>query len=546
MLRVSSICGIPARRKRQYRSYSPTQLQTAYLEVIEKGVSVYKAAKIHSVPEQTLTDRVKSITSPECLSSGPGPLLSQEEEARLVSHLKLMASVGYGYTRAQVISLGTEYAITLDKRTKQDNNLSLQWFYSFMGRWPELKLRRPRSLTQLRATATSEENVEKYFSQLEEVLDKYQLKSSPEMIYNVDEKGINLTHSAPQVVGSSTEVPIEICPEKSATVTVLGCGNAIGQKIPPFFIFPGTRMRDDLLEGSSVGTSGTVSESGWSNSDIFQRWMVEHFSRYANIGNEKKVLLLYDGHRSHITPTLIDFAVSKGIILFVLPPHTSHVLQPMDVGCFGPFTKIFSAECRKYQRLNSGTVNRYSVCGLACKANELSLSSFNLQSSFRKCGIFPFNPASIDRSFLKPSTYAKEQAEKTSEESHTDLADPDFFDEHLPVVTLKKSQKPRRSIHKIVGGQAITEPAISTQVMEYVNQTKRPSATRAKSSAARNKGQISMGTSTSNRRNLLPGGKNRNQVAHQSPISLILPRNLDHLVMTSCLYPATMTALIQM
>ncbi|XP_046378017.2 MFS-type transporter clz9-like [Haliotis rufescens] len=308
-----------------------------------------------------------------------------------------MASVGYGYTRAQVICLGTDYAINLKKRSNDSKSLLLQWFYGLMGRWPELKLRRPRGLSQLRATATSEESINKYFSQLEAVLDKYDLKSSPELIYNVDEKGINLTHSSPQIVGSADEVPIEICPEKSSTVTVLGCGNALGQKIPPFFIFPGSRMRDDLLDGSTVGTFGTVSETGWSSTDIFQRWLTGHFMKYAKVGGNKKTLLLYDGHRSHITPHLIDYAVDQGIILFVLPPHTSHVLQPMDVGCFGPFTKIFSSECRKWQRSNSGTVNRYSVCSLACKAYGISLSASNLHSAFRKCGIYPFDPTAIDK-----------------------------------------------------------------------------------------------------------------------------------------------------
>ncbi|XP_071095494.1 uncharacterized protein [Haliotis cracherodii] len=236
-------------------------------------------------------------------------------------------------------------------------------------------------------------------------------------------------------------------------------------------------MRDYLLDGSTVGTCGTVSETGWSNTDIFQRWLTGHFVKYAKVGGDKKTLLLYDGHRSHITPHLIDYAVDQGIILFVLPPHTSHVLQPMDVGCFGPFTQIFSSECRKWQRSNSGTVNRYSVCSLACKAYEISLSASNLHSAFRKCGIYPFDPTAIDKSFLKPSPFANQQLEKASEISVTcpDIveqpSDSRFFEDHLPVITIKKS-KHRRSIHKIVGGQAITEPDISCQVTAYINQSK--------------------------------------------------------------------------
>jgi len=34
---------------------------------------------------------------------GPAPLFDQPDEAHLVNHLKLMASFGYGYSRAEVI-----------------------------------------------------------------------------------------------------------------------------------------------------------------------------------------------------------------------------------------------------------------------------------------------------------------------------------------------------------------------------------------------------------------------------------------------------------
>ncbi|XP_041379546.1 uncharacterized protein LOC121392379 [Gigantopelta aegis] len=465
-----------SRHKKRYRSYSPTQLKNAYADVTEKGTSVYKAARLYSVPEQTPRDRICGVISPDTTRSGPGPMFSLEEENKVAEHLKLMASVGYGYTRAQVLNLGTDYATHLNKRPHDCNSLSLQWFYGFMGRWPELKLRRPKSLSELRVYATSEESITKYFDELETILEKYDLKSSPEKIYNVDEKGISMTHAPPYVVGSTDEVPIEISPERSSTVTMIGCGNALGQQIPPYFIFPGARMRQELLEGATIGTNGTVSKSGWSNSDIFQTWLADHFAKYAKVGGDKKTLLLYDGHRSHISPYLVDFAVRNGIILFVLPPHTSHILQPMDVGCFGPFSKVFSDESRKWQRSHSGTLTRYNVCSIACRAYDISLTPRNLQSAFRKSGIYPFYPTAIDSSLLKPAQYAKKRRAEQSTETasnNADISQPqdrntvnNFFSSHLPVVHHDKpnQSKPRRSVHKVVGGKPITEPDVSSQL----------------------------------------------------------------------------------
>ena len=50
----------------------------------------------------------------------------------------------------------------------------------------------------------------------------------------------------------------------------------------------------------------------------------------------EKVLLLLDGHSSHETLDAIEFAKARNIAIFELPPHLTHILQPMDVGFFGP------------------------------------------------------------------------------------------------------------------------------------------------------------------------------------------------------------------
>ena len=48
-----------------------------------------------------------------------------------------------------------------------------------------------------------------------------------------------------------------------STITILGCGSASGVAVPPYFVFPGVRMRSELLEGATPGANGDVSESGW-------------------------------------------------------------------------------------------------------------------------------------------------------------------------------------------------------------------------------------------------------------------------------------------
>ena len=95
-------------------------------------------------------------------------------------------------------------------------------------------------------------------------------------------------------------------------------------------------MCDDLLAGALPGTQATMSETGWSNTKIFQMYLNKYFLKYVPTNKDEPLLLIYDGHSSHINVPLIEWARKHNIILFLLPAHTSHLLQPL-VGVFGPF-----------------------------------------------------------------------------------------------------------------------------------------------------------------------------------------------------------------
>ncbi|KAL5014661.1 hypothetical protein ScPMuIL_008931 [Solemya velum] len=187
--------------KRPYRQYNPDALTAAYMDVMEDRMAVKKAARVHDVPETTLRDRVKGQDSIDTVRSGPAPLLSLEAEARLMNHISFMARVGYGYTRSEVCYLATDLATKLGK-----------------------------------------------------ILAEHDLIDKPQFIYNVDEKGLSDDHNPSSVVTDVKCKPYSVTSGRSSMVTVLGCGNALGSAIPPYFVFPGKRMRAELLEGESTAT----------------------------------------------------------------------------------------------------------------------------------------------------------------------------------------------------------------------------------------------------------------------------------------------------
>ena len=92
-------------------------------------------------------------------------------------------------------------------------------------------------------------------------------------------------------------------------------------------VFPGVRFSYNCIEGAYFGKS----ENGWMTQELFYGW---HFMRH--IIAERPVCLLVDGHTSHIDLQAAKFCNENHILLYCLPPHSSHITQPLDVGFFSP------------------------------------------------------------------------------------------------------------------------------------------------------------------------------------------------------------------
>ena len=215
-----------------------------------------------------------------------------------------------------------------------------------------------------RAKCGTIENVEKYFESLEEVINKHVLQNKPHLIFNVDEKGL----TSNQKLSLGLNVTTAVTSGKSSTTTVVGCGNASGFDVPPYFVFEGKRMVDDLMNGETPGAASTVSETGWSNTKVFKQYLSTHFLKFIPGRNDDPVFLLLDGHKSHIAVDVIEWAQERNIILHILPVHTSHILQPLEIRCYGPLQRIYDTACHKTMRQNHSIITRYNVCELGCKA----------------------------------------------------------------------------------------------------------------------------------------------------------------------------------
>ena len=103
-----------------------------------------------------------------------------------------------------------------------------------------------------------------------------------------------------------------------------------------------------------------------------------------------------DGHSSHYEPETIRAAADAEIVMFCLPPHSTHVAQPLDVSFFRLLKVYWSEACHKYMQENPGhVVTKYSFSPLFAEAWYKDIYPGNLVAGFVKAGVCPFNPEAI-------------------------------------------------------------------------------------------------------------------------------------------------------
>lgn len=137
----------------------------------------------------------------------------------------------------------------------------------------------------------------------------------------------------------------EAQPGRQEWVTVIECVSAMGEKIDPFIIFKGQNIMSSWIPTNvPPGWQFGCNATGWTNNYYGLKW-IEHFetvTRNRLQSPDDYRLLLCDSHDSHISAEFVDFCIQKRIDLVLLPPHSSHILQPLDVGIFGPLKTAIS------------------------------------------------------------------------------------------------------------------------------------------------------------------------------------------------------------
>jgi hypothetical protein len=138
--------------------------------------------------------------------------------------------------------------------------------------------------------------------------------------------------------------PHLIQPGNREWVTTIECVNAIGWSIPSTIIFKGKVHIEGWFDEILLPGDWRIemSANGWTTDEIGFCWLQKVFIPATN-GHTKGGyrLLVLDGNGSHLTPEFDKVCKANNIVAIYMPPHSSHLLQPLDVHCFGPLKKAY-------------------------------------------------------------------------------------------------------------------------------------------------------------------------------------------------------------
>ena len=107
----------------------------------------------------------------------------------------------------------------------------------------------------------------------------------------------------------------------------------------------------------------------------------------------------------------IDWADQYGIILLILPPHTTHRLQPLDVGLCQPLSTYYSIELNQMMNEMAGQVTMLKgfFWPIFKKAQDKAFTEGNIQSAFYKSGIWPVDGNHIIKTITRPTLTSPEK-----------------------------------------------------------------------------------------------------------------------------------------
>jgi len=143
----------------------------------------------------------------------------------------------------------------------------------------------------------------------------------------------------------------------------------------------------DLLADWRIVTT----DNGWTTNAVGLDW-IKHFDFYIVPRTKGKYrLLILDGYESYYSTEFELYCQQNNIITLCIPPYSSYLLQPLDVGCFGLLKQAYGRQVEDLMRMH---INHVSKLEFLCSFREAfftSITERTIQGGFAGAGLMPYD-----------------------------------------------------------------------------------------------------------------------------------------------------------
>lgn len=283
-----------------------------------------------------------------------------------------------------------------------ENGPTVNWTSTFRKKFPKMKnvLRNFDFLkpSQLSSAKFSYKALGDYLTPIQEITEAFSLNNSPQNFWSCAEYSINL--NKPKIQGQDVIRPArerfmkanKFLP-KDDFASVMICGSASGEKLPPFALFKNSAPDDEFTKKGPSDAMYDQNATGFIDSDALLKWFEDCFLPNCpdSRSEDSPVILLMNSLLPLVSQEMLDMALAENVILLSLMPHLHHACQPMDVS----FVRGFRKSLKEKIEANGvcGDELKRSLPSLLTDAYSKKITVNLLKDGFRICGVFPLSVA---------------------------------------------------------------------------------------------------------------------------------------------------------
>ena len=102
-------------------------------------------------------------------------------------------------------------------------------------------------------------------------------------------------------------------------------------------------------------------------------------------------MLVLDSHESHVNAEFEDYCKKNNIVTLCLPSHSSHLTQPLNVGCYSILKKMYSAKIEHFIKAQIMHITKPEFFLAFKDAFHWTFTQENVLGGFQGSGLIPYN-----------------------------------------------------------------------------------------------------------------------------------------------------------